>query len=235
MGHKHENHVDASVTTGTTGVVGAVETAGDCTPATPCPCNHRIDTAAPHNSAARTPVPGSQSCDTAREFTLRARQKLVRQAADQGAETQIDVAKLSLGVPSLLWSALGRPSVSNIFGLEAGFDGVAALKYMEPGSFYGQIDHMNPSIINGLIAIEINSLVDLVRLPLAITTTPKVAAWWRSRGDAETGVKFISRNKSKQESATPTSRDMSSLTRGPAPPSARKARSEKKKKRKKKR
>merc|ERR1711865_899686 len=132
----------------------------------------------------------------------------------------------------VLWAA---PLFPIWVGLEAGFDGVAALKYMGADTLYSGIDNWNPSIINGLIAIEINSLVDLVRLPLAITTTPKVAAWWRSRGDAETGVKFVSRNKSKQASATPTSRDMSSLTRGPPPPSARKARSEKKKKRKKKR
>merc|ERR1711865_944510 len=124
MGRNTLDHVAARSPTGT-GVVGAVETPGDWTPAIPCPCNRRIDTAAPHKSAARTPVPGrsthdaaslgSQSCDTNRwDYNLRARQKLVRQTADQGAETQSNVAQLSLGVCSLLRSALGRPSVSNM-------------------------------------------------------------------------------------------------------------------------
>ena len=87
----------------------------------------------------------------------------------------------------VLWAA---PLFPIWVGLEAGFDGVAALKYMGrralravwtlsvggagADTYYSGIDSWNPSIINGFIAIEINSLVDLVRLPLAISTTPQV-------------------------------------------------------------
>merc|ERR1712086_763196 len=81
----------------------------------------------------------------------------------------------------VLWAA---PLFPIWVGLEVGFDGVAALKYMGADTYYSGIDTWNPSIINGFIAIEINSLVDLVRLPLAISTTPQVAEWWRSRGGA---------------------------------------------------
>ena len=36
------------------------------------------------------------------------------------------------------------------------------------------IDAWSPGVINGFIAIEINSLLDVARIPLAVATTPQV-------------------------------------------------------------
>ena len=60
-----------------------------------------------------------------------------------------------------------------------GIDGVALLRSLGSDNIY-DISEWDPRILNALIAIEVNELFEIVRFPLIIATTPKVANWWRS-------------------------------------------------------
>ena len=62
----------------------------------------------------------------------------------------------------------------------AGLDGIALLKSLGSDSIY-DIGDWDPKFLNALIAIEVNELLELVRFPIIVATTPKVAKWWRSR------------------------------------------------------
>ena len=63
-----------------------------------------------------------------------------------------------------------------------GLDGIALLKRLGSDNIYDLSD-WDPRFINALIAIEINELLEFFRFPLIVATTPKVAKWWRSRGN----------------------------------------------------
>jgi hypothetical protein len=63
-----------------------------------------------------------------------------------------------------------------------GLDGIALLKRLGSDNIY-DLSGWDPRFINALIAIEINELLEFFRFPLIIATTPKVARWWRSRGN----------------------------------------------------
>mmetsp|Transcript_14284 Transcript_14284/g.15900 ORF Transcript_14284/g.15900 Transcript_14284/m.15900 type:complete len:320 (+) Transcript_14284:1500-2459(+) len=79
--------------------------------------------------------------------------------------------------------AWATPVLPIWMGLECfGLDGVALLEYIGVDNVIPSISNWNPSLINGLIAIEINELGEIVRLPLVISTTPTVAKMWRNRG-----------------------------------------------------
>jgi len=56
----------------------------------------------------------------------------------------------------------------------AGLDGVALLQYLGADSFI-DTSQLSPSLINALIAAEINELGDFVRLPMVITMTPALS------------------------------------------------------------
>jgi len=60
-----------------------------------------------------------------------------------------------------------------------GIDGIALLRSLGSDNIY-DISEWDPRILNALIAIEVNELFEIVRFPLIIATTPKVANWWRS-------------------------------------------------------
>ena len=62
-----------------------------------------------------------------------------------------------------------------------GLDGIALLKSLGSDNIY-DIGDWDPSFLNALIAIEVNELLELVRFPIIVATTPRVAKWWRSRG-----------------------------------------------------
>jgi hypothetical protein len=62
-------------------------------------------------------------------------------------------------------------------------DGVELLQWVGLGQ--EKIDMLNPTYVNMAIAGECNELLEFVRLPLVLTTTPQVAKWWRSRGQEE--------------------------------------------------
>ena len=62
-----------------------------------------------------------------------------------------------------------------------GLDGAALLKSLGSDNIY-DIGDWDPSFLNALIAIEVNELLELVRFPIIVATTPRVAKWWRSRG-----------------------------------------------------
>jgi hypothetical protein len=64
-----------------------------------------------------------------------------------------------------------------------GVDGVELLQWVGLGQ--EKIDMLNPTYVNMAIAGECNELLEFVRLPLVLTTTPQVAKWWRSRGQEE--------------------------------------------------
>ena len=67
-------------------------------------------------------------------------------------------------------------------GLESfGLDGVSLLLWLGVDSIYAGVSDWNPSIVNFFIATEINEMFEIVRLPVVISTTPRVAKWWRSR------------------------------------------------------
>ncbi len=68
-------------------------------------------------------------------------------------------------------------------GLEiGGLDGVGLLQWLGADKIYEGVNEWNNSFINLLVALEMNELLEFVRLPLILSTTPKVAHWWRSRG-----------------------------------------------------
>ena len=62
-----------------------------------------------------------------------------------------------------------------------GLDGIALLKSLGSDNIY-DIGDWDPSFLNALIAIEVNELLELVRFPIIVATTPRVAKWWRPRG-----------------------------------------------------
>lgn len=62
-----------------------------------------------------------------------------------------------------------------------GLDGIALLKSLGSDNIY-DIGDWDPSFLNALIAIEVNELLELIRFPIIVATTPRVAKWWRSRG-----------------------------------------------------
>jgi hypothetical protein len=60
-----------------------------------------------------------------------------------------------------------------------GVDGIGILRYLGSDNIY-DISGWNPKIVNGFLAIEINEFLELVRFPVILATTPKLAKWWRS-------------------------------------------------------
>lgn len=64
-----------------------------------------------------------------------------------------------------------------------GVDGVEILEWVDKWVGFGQdkIDMLNPTYVNIAIAGEMNELLEFIRLPVVLTTTPRVAKWWRSR------------------------------------------------------
>ena len=63
----------------------------------------------------------------------------------------------------------------------SGLDGIGLLKSLGSDNVY-DIGDWDPRFLNAFIAIEINELLELIRFPIILATTPKVAKWWRSRG-----------------------------------------------------
>ena len=62
----------------------------------------------------------------------------------------------------------------------AGIDGIALLKYLTVDEMLLQhtridISGWSPALINGLIALELNELLEYVRLPVVIATTPTLS------------------------------------------------------------
>ena len=83
-----------------------------------------------------------------------------------------------IGYYSALWIAGYIPCFA---GLEYfGVDGVAFLEWLGVGE-HVDITAWNPKYINALLAMEVNELFEIVRLPLVITTTPAVSRWIKSK------------------------------------------------------
>ena len=66
----------------------------------------------------------------------------------------------------------------------AGVDGIALLKYLTVDEMLLQhtsidISGWSPALINGLIALELNEMLEYVRLPVVIATTPALSRMLR--------------------------------------------------------
>jgi hypothetical protein len=80
-------------------------------------------------------------------------------------------------------------------GLEiGGLDGVGLLQWLGADKLYEGVNEWNNSFINLLVALEMNELLEFVRLPLILSTTPKVAHWWRSRGSTSQSLEEHSKD-----------------------------------------
>ena len=64
-----------------------------------------------------------------------------------------------------------------------GVDGMELLLWIGVDKLYEGITQWDPAIVNGLIAMEMNELLEWVRFPIVLSTTPRVAKWWRSRNN----------------------------------------------------
>ena len=62
-----------------------------------------------------------------------------------------------------------------------GVDGVELLQWVQADKLYEGINDWNPKYVNFFIAMEMNELLEFFRIPIVLSTTPKVAKWWRSR------------------------------------------------------
>ena len=68
-----------------------------------------------------------------------------------------------------------------------GLDGVALLQLLGADKIYEGVNNWSSSFINFLVAVEMNELLEFVRIPVVISTTPKVAKWWRARKENNHG------------------------------------------------
>lgn len=70
----------------------------------------------------------------------------------------------------------------------AGLDGVAILQYVGVENFV-DLSMFSPRVINALIALELNELLEWVRLPLIIATTPRLSRYLRGKPEEASKVK----------------------------------------------
>jgi len=65
--------------------------------------------------------------------------------------------------------------------LEGGFvDCISMMEAVGVGNLI-DLETLSPGWVNFFVAVECNDLIDLVRLPFVVATTPKVARMWRER------------------------------------------------------
>lgn len=89
------------------------------------------------------------------------------------------------GMPFLVWETVAWAGTFVVVyaGVSAygGYDAVVpALKQMGIDQ-YIHVDSLDPTYGNIAIAVAINEALEIVRFPFVVSTTPRVANWWRSR------------------------------------------------------